>query len=642
MSTGFGIEMDVKAFNILSSNIYSDKLLAPIRELSTNAWDANVDNGKNGWEFDVCIPKVATELFYVRDYGLGISKEEMLKEGGIFTTYFKSSKEDGTKTGFMGLGSKSPFAVTSVFHVTSYCEGWERVYELEKATGFPVIKLISEVESAEPTGLKISFRIPAAFLTTFNERATYFYSYWEKAPNFVNNLTLNTFTKSTVSQNLYYRKSANSCTFKVVMGNTPYDVSRNLLPKNFSDTIAFNAYSDLDFCVRVDLGSLDFTTSRETIEGTQKSLNTLKSICDKIILELQTEGKNLTSLFFFDWIEEAERKPEVYIQGTYSALAFTHCVNPWSDGRITIHPNNQNFYHYKKGRNSYSRSKSYAFIYNDKDYSESTEGNKLRTISKQNPDIGYIFVADLEKWEAKGFDKTKAVPMSSIKNVKSTATRTRRKFVKGIQKNKLNTGGYLRDYYTDKVEDGTISTGVKYYIDTPDLNFMYGASMPLIQDFFTINNIADQSTFYIIDPTIFQDHVGNPDWVNVEKLFTNYINTNRTIQATIQKYSDSKYLKTPLIHFDSVCSTFGLWSDDRVEKIKEFKNNLSVSYHLPDRFVLKASNDALEINKLIEELKTFETKVRTRQRNINTSSAAFLRWVTELTEKNELFPWNTK
>ena len=182
MSTEFGINFTEKAFNILSSTIYSNKLLAPIRELSTNAWDANTDNGKSGWDFSVHIPKTAIEDFSIRDYGKGISKADMLAPDGIFTTYFKSSKEDGTKTGFMGLGSKSPFALTSVFYVTSWCENHRRTYQLDNSSGKPAIFLKDETPSEEPSGLKISFRIPAISINSFAAEAKRFYDLWEKKP----------------------------------------------------------------------------------------------------------------------------------------------------------------------------------------------------------------------------------------------------------------------------------------------------------------------------------------------------------------------------------------------------------------------------------------------------------------------------
>ena len=42
----FSIEASAKAFMILSDGLYSNKILAVIRELSTNAYDSHVDAGR--------------------------------------------------------------------------------------------------------------------------------------------------------------------------------------------------------------------------------------------------------------------------------------------------------------------------------------------------------------------------------------------------------------------------------------------------------------------------------------------------------------------------------------------------------------------------------------------------------------------
>ena len=63
--------------SILRDQLYSDKKLAPIREYSCNAYDANVENGKRDVPIKVTLPTTQFPEWKVRDYGKGVSYEDM-------------------------------------------------------------------------------------------------------------------------------------------------------------------------------------------------------------------------------------------------------------------------------------------------------------------------------------------------------------------------------------------------------------------------------------------------------------------------------------------------------------------------------------------------------------------------------------
>ena len=65
----FSIEASAKAFMILSDGLYSNKILAVIRELSTNAYDSHVDAGVGDRAFEVHLPTRLEPFFHVRDFG---------------------------------------------------------------------------------------------------------------------------------------------------------------------------------------------------------------------------------------------------------------------------------------------------------------------------------------------------------------------------------------------------------------------------------------------------------------------------------------------------------------------------------------------------------------------------------------------
>jgi glycosyltransferase involved in cell wall biosynthesis len=73
----FTIKSCSKAFKILSDKLYSDKIGAVVRELSTNAYDSHIE-ANNPNSFDVHFPNMIEPYFYIRDYGTGISPENII------------------------------------------------------------------------------------------------------------------------------------------------------------------------------------------------------------------------------------------------------------------------------------------------------------------------------------------------------------------------------------------------------------------------------------------------------------------------------------------------------------------------------------------------------------------------------------
>src|SRR5574343_107469 len=105
--TQFKIQASGKTIKLLSDTIYSNKGLAVVRELGCNAYDAHVMVGRENDPFEVHIPDAADKTFRIRDYGPGLSPEDM---HSIYSTYGHSTKtEDERTTGALGIGSKSPF-----------------------------------------------------------------------------------------------------------------------------------------------------------------------------------------------------------------------------------------------------------------------------------------------------------------------------------------------------------------------------------------------------------------------------------------------------------------------------------------------------------------------------------------------------
>ena len=122
----FSIDITPHAFQVLSGGMYKDRIGAIIRELSCNAWDSHVEAQNTKQPFDIFIPSKLSPVFYIRDYGTGLTKDEIET---IYTCYFKSTKADTNKQlGCFGLGSKTPLSYTDQFSVTSCKDGKKYLY----------------------------------------------------------------------------------------------------------------------------------------------------------------------------------------------------------------------------------------------------------------------------------------------------------------------------------------------------------------------------------------------------------------------------------------------------------------------------------------------------------------------------------
>lgn len=179
--SSFGIKANGKAFKILSSSLYNFKPLAIVREVSCNARDAHSMVGRLSEPFVVKLPTSADLHFTVRDFGPGLSDENLM---GLYTTYFESTKaESNDDIGGFGLGSKSPLSYATSFKVNSYFGGVCRSYlAFQNDNGEPDIYRLTEVPSDEPTGLEVIVPVNENDIRKFNESAVRVFRFFATKP----------------------------------------------------------------------------------------------------------------------------------------------------------------------------------------------------------------------------------------------------------------------------------------------------------------------------------------------------------------------------------------------------------------------------------------------------------------------------
>jgi hypothetical protein len=199
------------------TKLYSDNELACIREYSTNAWDSHVEAGNTGRPIEVNTPSQLSPFLSIRDYGTGLSSDDLLD---MFSEYGLSTKrEDEKATGSMGVGSKSALAYTSQFTMVSIKDGIRAEVSISvDERGVGDVAIISEGPTTEHNGVEVL--IPANRDHSFGVKAANFFQFWAEGTVLLNGQEpARTFRK--LSDRIYFYEGDSDV---IVMGNIAYPI----------------------------------------------------------------------------------------------------------------------------------------------------------------------------------------------------------------------------------------------------------------------------------------------------------------------------------------------------------------------------------------------------------------------------------
>jgi len=285
VESNYSIEATAKAFSILSDGLYSNKVKAVVRELSTNAYDSHVQAGCKDKPFDLTMPTSLENTFSVRDYGTGLSQEDCMS---LYTTYFRSNKTDSNDAvGCLGLGSKSPFAYTDQFMVESFFNGDHMTFSAYKAEdGTPVFAMLSSEETSEPNGLKVSFGTNSVDKWDFSREATELFQNFEVVPNC--NTELDIVKPEVVIEGTNWKVLNGEWDNTVLMGQVSYPIDTSQFE---GETLTL-----LSGCSGVQLtakiGDVDITPSRESLSYNSRTKENLHKLFLNILEEI---AENITT-----------------------------------------------------------------------------------------------------------------------------------------------------------------------------------------------------------------------------------------------------------------------------------------------------------------------------------------------------------
>lgn len=316
----FSIKTTAKAFDILSSGLYTDPILAIVRELSCNAYDAHVEAGNSDIPFEIHLPNDLEPWFSVKDFGTGLSDKQVMT---LYTTYFDSTKtESNDFIGALGLGSKSPFSYANSFDVISRYNGERRTYTVYiSETGVPTIARMGMLATDEPNGLEVKMHVERGDFRTFSQKTARALMWFPVKPivkgthhfkfdDPPTNATLSGDKWMLLPKSYAFDYGA---TMTAIQGNVAYNVNINKLNLDASVLQLLRSGHLAGF---FDIGDLEVAANREEIRYNDRTIqaltNRIGEFQQQVLKNIEERADLMSSQFWYAAIELRQLSSELF------------------------------------------------------------------------------------------------------------------------------------------------------------------------------------------------------------------------------------------------------------------------------------------------------------------------------------------
>jgi hypothetical protein len=249
----------------LLTDLYSDPLMAIIREYSTNALDSHIEAGVTR-PIEISTPTGLAPMFVVRDYGIGMSADDIRD---IYSKYGASTKR-GTddQVGMLGLGCKSGLTYTPQFTLTGVKDGIMTFVSISRNNdGTGVMEVIDSRPTNEPNGVVVAIPVKSQDFQLLNSKVRHFFRFWKPGAALVDGKDPSNLGDMKVGGNFYIVDGLSQD--MVVMGNVAYPLESRI---HVSGRYNRNDFGVVAF---VDIGDVHFVPSREALHYTKKTNETL-------------------------------------------------------------------------------------------------------------------------------------------------------------------------------------------------------------------------------------------------------------------------------------------------------------------------------------------------------------------------------
>lgn len=314
-------------YKLMYTSLYEDKEKIVLQELSANALDAHIAAGNTDTPIEIILPSELSPELVVKDYGIGMSFDTLTNTYPVYGASTKRS--DNNAIGGFGLGSKSPFALSDSFLVESTHKGITTTVSCFLDEGMPKFSIFTSEAAGKHDGTEV--RVPVSSRAAQDQltyKATSLYSLWAVKPKVSKDggllkpsdtsgpscaeevidaedvFLLNTSTMSYSDRN----KSL------VAVGPFTYALPTGIADRIRNDSKLNDKYKKLSRVIvarynttystipKFDIGVLELSPSRETIEGTDANFKVVEETINKISDRV---FKGAKSKFDLDWYTRA-------------------------------------------------------------------------------------------------------------------------------------------------------------------------------------------------------------------------------------------------------------------------------------------------------------------------------------------------
>lgn len=341
-------------FEILRNKLYTDPILAVVREYSTNAKDAHAEIGKSNVPVEIHLPTKSDLYFKVKDFGPGISPDRV---ANVFVNMAASTKRsDENQVGYFGIGSKSAFAYSDVFNVVTVTDGVSRTYtSFIDPSRKGKMTLLSEAETDQPNGTTIIIPVRANDISTFEDRLKGVTQYWDTRPivkkngiNYELPYPEEQFLMSGDGWTLVKVANYYDAGPKAIMGGIGYKIDMN---SHFSrNNSYYNLFSGSSFRINFGNSDLSLSASRDSIHYDKRTIAAInqkfeiiaKDVEETIQKEINKEPDYRSALVKFNKIRDNLRSikesmksisyngKELFADPKLSLFSFNDCAARFS------------------------------------------------------------------------------------------------------------------------------------------------------------------------------------------------------------------------------------------------------------------------------------------------------------------------
>lgn len=263
--TRFSLDQDSLAHLMgLLSDLYSDLELAVLREYATNGLDATIAAEKTT-PIEITLPSSLDPTLIIQDYGIGLTAEEIEQFYGRYG--FSTKRQTNEQAGMLGIGCKVGLAYADQMTLEAVKDEVKSLVLITKdADGVGTLQVIGEQPApGESNGVKIS--IPVTDIRAMRRASESLFYYWApgtvlvdgvQPPNVWEQADLVQIDEDIIMVPGTYNG-------RIVMGNVPYP----------AETVNVGNFS---IVARVPLGSVNFTPSREALQTSDLTNETLKEL----------------------------------------------------------------------------------------------------------------------------------------------------------------------------------------------------------------------------------------------------------------------------------------------------------------------------------------------------------------------------